>query len=302
MPTFQMIPVDSLEAPENPQRTETLYEGIDSLRDSIRTNGLQQPIGVTRTDSITFRIIWGHRRSIAVTQLGWSHIGAMVYEAGEGNADALMGAENYHRTQTNDAEEARYYKRILPNYPEGTIGLARELNVPQSRIERLLLCLEGDPKVFEAMAAGELSMAQAYEINKFKSPGYRLQALERVRVDNTGADTLRRWRQDIQRQGIDNSAAEQQVTWATPVKPVGQEPLAHCMLGNHEVPLLARKMYDICGDHWNIVIAGLEALGREEVLKEAGYYPAFMQLLHTAEEALKPNGIRIQPAESQSSD
>lgn len=300
MPTFQMIPVDSLEAPENPQRTETLYADIDPLRDSIRTNGLQQPIGVERVAPTTHRIVWGHRRSVAVTQLGWSHIGAMVYEKGEANFDALMGAENYHRTNTNDAEEARYYKRILPNYPEGTIGLARELNVPQSRIERLLLCLEGDPKVFEMMAAGELSMAQAYEINKFQAPGYRLQAMERVKIDKIGADTIRRWRIDIQREGLDRGAVEQQVTWATPIKPIGQEPMVNCMIGNHQVPLLGRKVYDICHDHYNIFIAGLEALGREEVLKEAGYYPAFMQLLRTAEEGMKTNGIRVQPAEPES--
>lgn len=301
MPTYQMVPVADLEPPLNPQREETLYERIDELRDSIRTNGLQQPVGVEQVETSRYRIIWGHRRSIACTQLGWTHIGAMVYRPGEADADALMGAENYHRAQTSDAEEARYYARILSKYPEGTIGMARELNVPQSRIERLLLCLDGDPAVFEWMAKGKLTLAQAYEINKFKSPGYRLQATERCLVDQLGSETLRRWRQDVQKQGLDHYAAEQQVTWATPHQPVGKIPEANCMIGNHMVPMLDRKIYEICHNHYNIFLEGLEHMGRCETIREAGLWPQFMALLREAERVNEHGGGTVQPRDDSGS-
>lgn len=283
VPVYMMIPVAALVEPETPQRKETLLERMDELRDSIRMNGLQQPIGVLSLADSTYRILFGHRRSIAVTQLGWEFIPAMVYQPNEADGDKLMGAENYHRNAVNDAEEARYYARILPTYPEGTIGMARELNVPQSRIERLLLCLEGDPKCFEEMAKGNISLAQAWEINKFESPGYRLQAIERCLVDKIGGETLRKWRQDIQKQGLDRSAAEQQVTWATPQQPIGQEPMDNCCIGNHMVPLLARKIYPICHQHYNVFLQGLECLGRETTLQEAGLYKQYLRLVQEAE-------------------
>lgn len=287
MPTFMMVPVSALVEPLNPQRKETLYERIDELRASIHANGLQHPIGVRDLGDGTYRIIYGHRRSIAVTQLQWSHVGAMVFADGEGDEDTLLGAENYHRTQTNDAEEARYYQRILPKYPEGTIGMARDLNVPQSRIERLLVILNGDPEVFEWMAKGEGRMAAAYEINKFKSPGYRKQALMRCINEGIGADILRRWRSDLQRQGIDQNAAESQVTWQTKQEAVPQEPLAQCIFGEHQVRLANRRVYEVCTEHWNVVLEGLELFGKLQVIKEAGNYERFAALLYESEQLLE---------------
>lgn len=283
MPVFLQVPVVDLVEPENPQRITSSLERIDELRDSIRQNGLQQPIGVERLPEGKFRIIWGHRRSIAVTQLGWLQIPAMVYELGEADPDALMGAENYHRTQTNDMEEALYYKRILPKYPEGTMGMSRELNVPMKRIEDLLLLAEGDPDVFALLGERKLSMAQAMQVNKFASPGYRKQATEMAVRDGTSADRLRLWRRDVQRQGLDKDAEQRQVTWSTPLPGQGEIPMGHCQIGNHEVPLMLRKVYDICNEHYNVFLQGLEALGREVTLQEAGLYHHIVRLLKVAE-------------------
>jgi hypothetical protein len=215
----------------------------------------------------------------------------MVYERGEADVDTLMGAENYQRTNTSEKEEALYYKRILPKYPEGTIGMARELNVPQHRIEKLLLIEQGDPKVFEALGRKEISMAVAFEINRFKSPGYRAHCLERATKEGMSADSIKRWLRDLQAQGIDQSSAEQTIQWKQQVAPVGNAQLVNCQIGNHQVPILDRKVYEICNEHYNIFLKGLEALGREEVLQDAGLWRDFKRLLARAEEG-DTNGSR----------
>lgn len=291
MATYQMVPVEKLEPPHNPQRQETLMEGMDEFRDSIRSKGLQQPIGV-QVEGESYRIIWGHRRSIAATQLGWSHIAAMVYEEDELiDADALMGAENYHRVNTSDREEALYYKRILPKYPEGTVGMARELNVPQSRIEDLLMLADGDERVFNLLGERKLSISQAKEINKFSSPGYRLQATNMATRDGVSGDRLRLWRRDIQRQGLDQDAHERQEVWSVPLPAKSDQPMGLCQIGNHSVPLQLRKVYEICNEHYNIFLEGLEALGRQRVLEEAGLFHHVTRLLRVAEgEEINPNG------------
>ena len=298
MPSFRMIEVDKLLEPHNPQRTETLHERIDELRDSMRTNGLQQPIGV-QIEGEEFRIIWGHRRSIAATQLGWSHVPAMVYLAEEPvDHDQLMGAENYHRTQTNDVEEARYYARILPRYPEGTIGMARELNVPQGRIERLLGVLQGDDKVLAALEKREISLAQAHEINQFESVGYRMQALERAKVEGLGADMIRRWRSDLRRQGIDQAAVITQAEWAKPVVPAGDVGQAVCEITGHMHPVLDRKCVWMCNPHWNLILEALELYGQYKTLEEAGLGVQFRRLLRQAEKELEGDNGRGPTPES----
>ncbi len=283
MATFQMIPVACLIEPLNPQREETLLERIDELRDSLRTNGLQQPIGVMRVDEQTYRIIWGHRRSIAVTQLGWSHVAAMVYEPAEADVDTLMATENYHRNQINAKEEALFYKRVLPNYPEGTIGLARELNVSQTRVERLLMIADGDPKVLEALGAKRIRLEQAYQINKFESQGYRDQALEYAIKDGMSADRLRRWRTDVQRQGLDHAAQQVDITWKDRAAPVGDVPHAQCDITNHMVPLQFRRVVNVCNDHYNVFLEGLEVLGQMRIIQDVGLYPDFVKLMKRAE-------------------
>lgn len=294
MPLFRLIPVAALTDPLNPQRTETLLERIDELRDSIRTNGLQHPIGVRDIGDGTYRIIYGHRRSIAVTQLGWEQVPAMAYALDEGDEETLMGAENYHRTQTSLREEALFYKRIFPKYPEGTIGMSRELNVPQSRIENLLYLAQGDEQVFEYLSTGEIGISQAVEINKFHSPGYRLQALERVKKDGCSAQTLKLWRRDLQRNQLDRPVDDPNVTWAQPVQTDLVVPMGLCQIGNHSVELQHRKIYEICNEHYNIFLAGLEALGRERTLQENGLWREFQRLVAVAEGRTADGSARVQ--------
>lgn len=287
MAITRMVEVDKLVEPANAMRSSTIMDGMDELRESLRTKGQEQPIGVRELPDGTYRIIWGHRRSIAATMEGWSHIEAKVFAPDEGDDDELMVTENLHRTQVSDAEMARVCKRLVANEPEGTISLSRKLNIPQARIERLLNIIDGNPLVWELFEAGGCSIAQATELNKFKSHGYLLQAIERVRVDGLGADTLRRWRIDIQRQMIDTTTHDEEIgvlqTQTADIEPPG----VLCMLGNHTVPWAARRTYDVCVDHWNLVLEGLELVGIKLALVEAGLWPQVLRLKRQAEQALE---------------
>ena len=293
MPVYQLVPVAKLVEPLNPQRVETLLAKIDELRNSIRTNGLQQPIGVVALDDGNYRIIWGHRRSIAVTQLQWEYIPAQVYQPGESDEDTLMGAENYHRNQTNDIEEARYYERILGKYPEGTIGLARELNVSQSRVESLLSVLRGNPKVVDALAKGSISLAQAVQINQFNTPGYQLHALEMAAVEGKSAESLRRWRVDVQRNLQDQPGQAVDPAWDSKIDLTPKEPMDICNLGNHQVKLNDRKYYAICHEHWNVILEGLEYFGMCSQIKNAGMWGDMLRLVRQAERALEVANVAV---------
>ena len=282
MPSYQMIAVESLVEPLNPQRAETLLANIDELRESIRVNGLQQPIGVVALEDQKHRIIWGHRRSIAVTQLQWTFIPAMVYLPGEGDEDTLMGNENYHRNKVNEVEEARYYERILGKYVDGTIGLARELNVPQGRVESLLAILRGNPSVVDALGKGHISLAQASEINKFRTPGYQAHALEIAVKEGKSAESLRRWRVDQWRNLQDQPQSADAPAWNTPIPDAPTTPQDICNIGNHAIDIMDRKYYSICTQHWNLILEGLEYWGMIDTIKKANMWLDFNRLLQQA--------------------
>jgi ParB family transcriptional regulator, chromosome partitioning protein len=267
MPTHKMVPVQSLEEPENPMRTETIMEGMDGLVADIASNGLINPITVRDLGDGRYRVIAGHRRSIAVTILKWEQVAATVYADGESLDDSLMAAENLHRTQVNPREEAVMYRRLLAGSEHGVLGLSMRLNVPQSRIENLLSLTEGDENVLQLVGEGKLSVAQALEINRFETPVYRQMATEQAVRHGLKAEGLRRWRQDVK-----NGGGEQQVqdiiSNLHAIAPAEvKEPMQVCQIGDHPAPLRLSKHYIICSEHWDMFLRGLEALRREE---EAG--------------------------------
>ena len=301
MPSYGLVPVAKLLPPRNPQRQETLYLRIDEMREDMRKHGQRQNIGVQKEDG-DFRIIWGHRRSICATQLQWDFLHSKIFEEDEPvDHDEEMGGENYHRQQTNDIEEARYYERILGKYPDGTIGIARELNVPQSRVESLLATLRGNPAVVDALASGNISLAQASEINKFNTAGYQAHALEMAVEEGKSAESLRRWRIDVQRNLQDQPGTQDEPAWNTPIPNAPTAPTDLCNIGNHNVLLPDRKYYSICTQHWNVILEGMEYWGMMDTIKKAGMWVDFMRLVHKArvvEEQLNGGNTMAGPQDS----
>jgi ParB/RepB/Spo0J family partition protein len=292
MPSYNMIPVSKLEPPANRMRDDTLYEDIDDLRASIHANGLQQPIGVKMREG-NYEIIWGERRAICVTQLGWEFIPAMVYAAEEPiDTDNLMATENLLRKDANPAEEAKLWKRLLPDDPEGTIGLARRYHVSQTRIENLLAIESGDPDVWQAMATGRLKYSQAVAINKFEAKSWRLHALELCLDEGWTGDRVDKWRKEQRSQGVDLSHDLAPADFSLLNPPIPKEPQDICNLGNHLVPILQRRVMSICDAHMDIVTKGLQYFGEMDVIEQSGYLPEYKALLRKAERALQDNGSR----------
>jgi ParB/RepB/Spo0J family partition protein len=295
MPVMGRVLVSSLVEPEFEDRKETLYAGIDELRERIRTEGLHQPIGVVDLGDGRNRIVWGHRRSIAVTQLGWEYIAANIHQPGEIDEKKAKVTENLHRNNLSTTEEAKLWEYLLPSDPEGTIGLARTYNVPQSRIEGLLGLLSSDPQVWSALEAGTISRAQAEAIGRFESPGYRAQAMELCIKEGMGGEALDRWRKDLVRQGVDirNNAAV--VDWINTSEFTPKVPMVTCFMGNHECPVIESKTWVLCQGHVDAIIKALEYGADIMAIEEAGYLPEYKRLVRKAEQELQNGG---QPAGS----
>ena len=74
-------------------------------------------------------------------------------------------------------------------------------------------------------------------------------------------------------------------------------PQGHCEIGNHDVPLMTRKVLDICHEHYNIFLQALEYMGQCVTLQQAGYWPDFMRLLRKAEGELEHGGESVRPGD-----
>ena len=91
--------------------------GTQDLADSIRENGLLNPITVRRNADGAFDVIAGQRRLLACRELGWRTISAIVRDDMD-DEDARVASlvENVHRAEMNPLDKAQAYQAILDHY------------------------------------------------------------------------------------------------------------------------------------------------------------------------------------------
>ena len=107
----------------NPQQPRTRFaeNDLEELTQSIRANGVVQPI-VVRTNGARYEIVAGERRWRASQKAELRRIPAVVKEVSDDKLLELALVENIQRQELNPIEEARAYRKLIDN-----IGLTQEL-------------------------------------------------------------------------------------------------------------------------------------------------------------------------------
>jgi ParB/RepB/Spo0J family partition protein len=261
--TFKEVVLAALVPPERPMRTESLYEGLDELKESMATNGLQQPIGVKDLGEGKARIIWGMRRALAARELGWLTISAYVYGEGEGDETLLMAHENFHRTQLNPIEEGEFYARLIAEHDISVAEAARRCRRTASHVGRLLGLLVGDPAVRDAVRDGKISQAQAREINSIKDDPGRANALKYASESGMTANHIRLWREQREVSGI--SAEIQRVgEMRESLPPPDMRVSMRCSLCSEYHELGTVQVWNVCNKCIDYVSRGVALLQEHE--------------------------------------
>jgi ParB family transcriptional regulator, chromosome partitioning protein len=102
-------------------RTRFNEENLEELTQSIRANGIVQPIVVRRKGS-SYQIVAGERRWRAAQRAGLQKIPSVVKEVSDEKLLELALVENIQRQELNPIEEAKAYKNLI-----STVGLTQEL-------------------------------------------------------------------------------------------------------------------------------------------------------------------------------
>src|SRR5438270_7014898 len=109
----EMVEVDiDLIEPNNLQpRTNFNEERLEELAQSIRSNGIIQPILVRRIDNGKCQLVAGERRWRAAQRAGLQKVPCIIKEIPEDKMLELALIENIQRQELNAIEEAQAYKR-----------------------------------------------------------------------------------------------------------------------------------------------------------------------------------------------
>ena len=139
--SFQNLKITLLQPGKYQPRTNMDQESLVSLAESIRTQGVMQPILVRQVSGGRYEIIAGERRWRASQIAGLLEIPALVREVADEGALAMSLIENIQREDLNPLEEALGIQRLIKEFgmTHETAGLA--VGSSRSTVSNLLRLL-----------------------------------------------------------------------------------------------------------------------------------------------------------------
>ena len=155
------LPVDLLYRNPHQPRTHIRDEGLDELAQSIRAQGVIEPVVVRPRAAGGYEIIAGERRWRAAQRAGLGSVPAVVREVDDRQALAMALIENIQREDLNPLEEARALKGLLAEYALTHEELADAVGKSRTAVSNLLRLLNLAPGVRDLLDAGELEMGHA---------------------------------------------------------------------------------------------------------------------------------------------
>jgi ParB family chromosome partitioning protein len=160
------LPVELLQRGRYQPRGEIRAETLAELADSIRRQGVMQPIIVRPLPpgpgpERRFEIIAGERRWRAAQQAGLTEIPAIVRDVPDEAAVAMALIENIQREELNPLEEARAFERLIAEFGLTHQQVAEAVGRSRAAVTNLLRLMELAPEVAALLEAGSLDMGHA---------------------------------------------------------------------------------------------------------------------------------------------
>jgi ParB family transcriptional regulator, chromosome partitioning protein len=135
----------------------SLYE----LAESIKAQGIMQPILVRPVGGNKFEIIAGERRSRAAKLAGLKEVPVLVREVPDETAAAMALIENIQREDLNPLEEAQGISRLVKEFKLTHEQAAKAVGRSRSAASNLLRLLNLAEPVQQMLMAGDLDMGHA---------------------------------------------------------------------------------------------------------------------------------------------
>lgn len=161
------LPVDLLQRGKYQPRVDMRPETLQELADSIKAQGVVQPIVVRPIEapgigqSQRYEIIAGERRWRAAQMAGLTEIPAVIRRIPDEAAIAVALIENIQRENLNPLEEARALERLINEFALTHQQAAEAVGRSRAGVSNLLRLLELAPEVSERVEKREIEMGHA---------------------------------------------------------------------------------------------------------------------------------------------
>lgn len=176
------VDIDLLAPSEQQPRMQMDDTRLTELAESIKANGVIQPILVRRTGG-TYRIIAGERRWRAAQRAGLLKVPIVVRDVPEGSEKHLLElalVENIQREDLNPVDEALAYQRLADEFALTHDQIAAAMGKDRSSVANYVRLLKLPEEVRGDLASGALAMGHARALLALPDAASQRQAAREV--------------------------------------------------------------------------------------------------------------------------
>ncbi len=173
--TLQNLAVDSIQPNTEQPRTEFDEGRLRELSQSIRSNGLLQPITASPLGDGQYRIIAGERRWRAARLAGLTSIPAIVRSVEQQQSLELALIENIQREDLNSIEIAHAFQRLIDQHSLSHEQIAERTGKERPTISNFLRLLRLPPMVQDSVVRNEISSGHARAILALPEPEQQIE-------------------------------------------------------------------------------------------------------------------------------
>ena len=216
------IEVSLIELSPYQPRTNFDEENLKSLIESIREQGVIQPILVRKSNKNKYELIAGERRLRAIKTLGHEKIPAIVKTINDESAAVYALLENVQRENLNPIEEALGLEKLIRQFKFTQENLAKKTGKSRSHIANLIRLLSLDKYVIDLLSKKKIDMGHARALlslshssqkiyaDKVVSQKLSVREIERMVVENNapGSKKTTKIKKDAHLSSIENQLRE----------------------------------------------------------------------------------------------
>ena len=159
------VPIEQIIANRNQPRQDFNPKEMQKLTDSIKANGILQPLTVRDLDDGKFELIAGERRLRSAREAGLETVPVYILSV-EADVDMMEYAliENIQRVDLNPIEEAEGYAILCGKYNLAQEEIAKRVGKSRPAIANALRLLKLPPEIKSALKSGDISAGHARAI------------------------------------------------------------------------------------------------------------------------------------------
>ncbi len=178
------IDVNAIEVNPYQPRTDFDEEALQELTESIKTQGIIQPITVRKLEEGRYQLISGERRLQASKRAGLKTIPAYIRTANDQQMLEMALIENIQRENLNPIEIALSYQRLITECNLKQEELGERVSKNRVTITNYLRLLKLPPIIQAALRDKQISMGHARAIINVENPDTQIAILKKILAED----------------------------------------------------------------------------------------------------------------------